>query len=269
MSGEWAKYLAKGTPPAKRFLIGGNWKANGTVTSVPNMVKTLNEGGPIPLSAEVVIAVPSLHIPFVKDNLRSDISVSAQDCGIQTKYGAYTGELPACMLKDFGLGWTLTGHSERREGFGMPGENDEVVATKTKIGVDTGLKVIACIGEKLEQRKSGETMNVVLAQVSAIASKLAPEDWSKIVLAYEPVWAIGTGEVATPEQAQEVHAGIREWVAANISPVVAAGLRIIYGGSVKGSSAPGLISKPDVDGFLVGGASLTADFLTIINSVNN
>jgi len=267
MSDDWAKYLAKGAPPAKRFLIGGNWKANGTVASVPTMVKTLNEGGPFPMSAEVVIGVPSLHIPYVKENLRSDIAVSAQDCGAVTKYGAYTGELPPVMLKDFGLGWSLTGHSERREGFGgMAGETDEVVALKTKIGIDTGLSIIACIGEKLEQREAGQTMDVVLAQVAAIASKLTPEDWSKIVLAYEPVWAIGTGKVATPEQAQEVHAGIRAWVAANVSPAIAAAVRIIYGGSVKGASAPGLISQTDIDGFLVGGASLTADFLTIINA---
>ncbi|TFJ88610.1 hypothetical protein NSK_000179 [Nannochloropsis salina CCMP1776] len=265
----WAEYLARGVPPQKRYLIGGNWKANGTLAQTAGIVKILNQGGAIPLEAEVVIAPPAHLLGYVKDNLRPDVAVSAQNSALTTKPGAFTGELPAVLLKDFGLNWVIVGHSERREGFGGPGETDDVVATKTKVAVDAGLHVMACVGEKLEQREAGKTTEVVLSQLNAIASKLAREDWSKVVIAYEPVWAIGTGKVATPEQAQEVHESIRAFVKEKVGAQQAALLRIIYGGSVKGSSAPGLILKPDIDGFLVGGASLTSDFVTIIRAVKS
>ncbi|GAB5031624.1 triosephosphate isomerase [Nannochloropsis oceanica] len=265
----WAQYLARGVPPQKRYLIGGNWKANGTLAQAAGIVKTLNGGGPFPLEAEVVIAPPAHLLGFVKDNVRPDVAVSAQNSALTTKAGAFTGELPAALLKDFGLNWAIIGHSERREGFGGPGETDEVVATKTKVAVDAGLHVMACVGEKLEQREAGQTTEVVLKQLSAIASKLTKSDWSKVVVAYEPVWAIGTGKVATPEQAQDVHASIRAFLTEKIGASAASLVRIIYGGSVKGSSAPGLILKPDIDGFLVGGASLTSDFITIIQAAKS
>ena len=250
--------------PAKRFLIGGNWKANGTVEQAASIVKTLNEGGEFPEEAEVVIAPPAHLLGYVRDNIRKDVAVSAQNSALTTKVGAFTGELPAVLLKDFGLNWVILGHSERREGFGGPGETDDVVSAKTKVAVDAGLSVMACVGEKLEEREAGKTTDVVLTQLGAIAAKLEKEDWAKVVVAYEPVWAIGTGKVATPEQAQDVHASIRDFVKEKVGEEEAAAVRIIYGGSVKGSSAAGLIAKPDIDGFLVGGASLTADFITII-----
>lgn len=168
------------------------------------------------------------------------------------------------MLADAGVKWTLTGHSERRVGFGFPGETSEVVGKKTAIAIAAGLSVIACIGEQLSDREAGITMTVCAEQLAAIASHIAEKDWEKVVVAYEPVWAIGTGKVATPAQAEETHANIREWIAANVSKSVAQNIRIIYGGSVKGNNCGTLISCPNIDGFLVGGASLLPEFADII-----
>jgi triosephosphate isomerase len=168
------------------------------------------------------------------------------------------------MLLDSGVNWTLTGHSERRIGFGIPGETNELVGRKTAVAVRAGLSVIACIGEQLADRESGATLAVVSAQLAAISAQLSAEEWAKVVIAYEPVWAIGTGKVATPEQAEETHRQIREWVAENVSAEVADSVRIIYGGSVKGSNCRTLIACPNIDGFLVGGASLLPEFVDII-----
>lgn len=164
---------------------------------------------------------------------------------------------------DFGLTWTLTGHSERRAYYG---ETDEIVARKTKRALDLGLKVIFCIGETLEQRKGGQTLEVLKRQTQALAGIISEKDWERVVIAYEPVWAIGTGVVATPAQAQEAHKNLREWIAAHVSAVVAPQVRIIYGGSVNGANCAELIALEDVDGFLVGGASLKPEFNTIIRS---
>lgn len=170
------------------------------------------------------------------------------------------------ILADSGIKWALTGHSERRVGFGFPGENSVVVGQKTKNGIASGLSIIACIGEQLADRQSGATMAVVAEQLDAIRASLAIGDWKKVVLAYEPVWAIGTGVTASPEQAQETHAEIREWLKKNVSPEVAAETRIIYGGSATAANAKSLYAKPDINGFLVGGASLKPEFIQIINS---
>lgn len=167
-------------------------------------------------------------------------------------------------MKDFGVGWTLTGHSERRVGFEAAGESSELVGRKTAAALKAGLKVIACIGEQLAERESGDTMRVCAEQLFAIAAAVSESDWKNIVIAYEPVWAIGTGKVATPQQAEETHAEIRAWIAANVSPAVARSVRIIYGGSVKASNAQTLISCPNIDGFLVGGASLLPEFVDIM-----
>jgi triosephosphate isomerase len=200
---------------------------------------------------------------------RSDIAVSSEDVGVNPGFGAYTGEISAQLLKDLGVQWTLTGHSERRIGFGgLAGETNEIVGRKTAVALAGGLSVIACVGELLEERESGRTMAVVAAQLAAIAAAL-PRDrdsWKRVVVAYEPVWAIGTGKVATPAQAEETHREIRQWVRENVSGEVAADLRIIYGGSVKGSNAKQLIAGPNIDGFLVGGASLLPEFVDIIKS---
>lgn len=149
-------------------------------------------------------------------------------------------------------------------GFGAPGESNELVGRKTAAGVRAGLKIIACIGEHLAERESGSTMVVCAQQLAAIAAELKPADWKHVVIAYEPVWAIGTGKVATPEQAEETHAQIRQWIAANVSADIARDVRILYGGSVKASNSRTLISCPNIDGFLVGGASLLPEFVDII-----
>lgn len=251
----------------RKYVIGGNWKCNGTVESVSALVKTLNDAGDFPSNAEVVVAPTALHVPSVKSSLRSDVAVAVQNCSADG-YGAYTGEINPEMILDFGLDWVITGHSERRTGFGGPGESSEVVAKKTKKAVDTGLTVIACVGESLDEREAGNTLKVVLDDhLAAIADVLSTEQWSKVVVAYEPVWAIGTGKTASPEQAQEVHAAIRNWVSEKVSPEVAEALRIIYGGSVKGANAGTLADCADIDGFLVGGASLKPEFVDIIKAV--
>ncbi len=180
-------------------------------------------------------------------------------------YGAFTGEISAEMLLDAQIRWTLTGHSERRVGFGMPGETSQVVAVKTKNAVDAGLSVIACIGEQLADRQNGTTMTVCSEQLDAIRVALKEGDWKKIVIAYEPVWAIGTGVTATPQQAQETHLHIREWLSKHVSPAVAKETRIIYGGSATASNCSELYAQPDINGFLVGGASMKAEFVNIIN----
>lgn len=175
--------------------------------------------------------------------------------------GAFTGEISVDQLKDSGITWTLLGHSERRV---ILQETDDFVASKTKAAIDGGLSVILCCGESLEQREAGKTIEVVTTQLKAVADKV--KDWSKIVVAYEPIWAIGTGKVATTEQAQEVHAAIREWLKKEVSPEAAEKTRILYGGSVTEKNSPELAKQPDIDGFLVGGASLKPAFVDIINS---
>lgn len=224
----------------------------------------LNTSGRFPLAAEVVVAVPSLHLKTVKSLLRKDISVCSQDVGFNPKYGAFTGEQSAEMLMDSGIKWTLTGHSERRVGFGGPGESSQVVATKTKNAINAGMSVMLCIGEMLDDREAGNTLKVCAEQLTPCVAALSQADWSKVVIAYEPVWAIGTGKVATPQQAEETHKEIRQWIAANVSPSVASAIRIVYGGSVKGNNCVSLMDCPNIDGFLVGGASLLPEFIDII-----
>jgi len=188
--------------------------------------------------------------------------VAAQNSWKEKK-GAFTGETSPEQLADSGIGWVILGHSERRSIFG---EGAELIGEKTLSAIGCGLSVIFCCGELLEERKSGKTQEVVFAQLKPLKG-LKPQDWKRIVIAYEPVWAIGTGVVATPEQAQETQLAIRKWLADNISKEVAATTRIIYGGSVNGKNCQDLAKQPDIDGFLVGGASLKADeFLTICAS---
>jgi len=253
--------------PPRKFAIGGNWKANGNVESVKELVKILNTGSGSD-NVDVLVFPPAIFLGYVKENLNSgNYLVGAQNVA-KDCFGAYTGEVCAPMLKDFGIDWTIVGHSERRAGFGAEGESNDLVAEKCKTSIDNGVNIVPCVGETLEDRENDHTMDVIIEQLKPIADALDLEDWDKVILAYEPVWAIGTGLVATPEQAQEVHQHIREWIAENVSKDVAKSLRIQYGGSVKGESAATLIEQPDIDGFLVGGASLTDDFLTIINAAN-
>ncbi|XP_026192460.1 triosephosphate isomerase-like [Cyclospora cayetanensis] len=252
---------------ARRPFVGGNWKCNGTVTGAEEILKMLNEAPNEVDDIEVVVAPPSLHAGFLLRGLKKPFAVALQD-GSQVKgYGAYTGEVSPQMAKDFGIKAVIVGHSERREGFGnQSGESNEEVAAKAKNAVDNGLQVIACIGESLETRQSGKTMEFLGKQLQAYASALSGADWNSVVLAYEPIWAIGTGETATPEIAQETHKGIREWLKQHVGQQTAEALRIIYGGSVKGSNAQSLFTGEDVDGFLVGGASLTEDFHAVLKA---
>lgn len=169
------------------------------------------------------------------------------------------------MLADSGIKWTLTGHSERRVGFGFPGESSQVVGVKTKNAVDCGLNVILCIGEQLADRQNGTTMKVCAEQLEAVKALLKEGDWKKVVIAYEPVWAIGTGVTATPKQAQDTHADIRAWLSNHVSSSVAKETRILYGGSATAANCGELYAQPDINGFLVGGASLKPEFVNIIN----
>jgi glyceraldehyde 3-phosphate dehydrogenase len=212
---------------------------------------------------EVVVCPSQVHLHAVQTKLRSDIAVGAQDVWTQGA-GAFTGETSADMLKDLGVSWTLVGHSERRG----KGESNEETAKKAKYALDKGLSVIACCGEPLENRENGTTNDFVFPQIKAYADAFDKADWKKVVIAYEPIWAIGTGLTATPEQAQETHAAIRQYLATLAGADVANEVRILYGGSANAKTAPGLSAKPDIDGFLVGGASLKPEFVDIINSQN-
>ena len=203
-----------------------------------------------------------MYISQVQQNLKADYQLSAQNCW-HTGNGAYTGEISADMLVDSKVPWVILGHSERRA---LCGETNEVVADKVKYAIDKGLKVMVCVGETLEQREAGTTMATIIAQLDAVAASTEKSMWSSIVIAYEPVWAIGTGKVATPDQAQDVHLDIRAWVKAKVGDDVAEAVRIIYGGSVNGGNCRALAQENDIDGFLVGGASLKPEFGDIINA---
>ena len=209
---------------------------------------------------EVVVCPSQIHIQKVKEGLRGDVSVGAQDCWMKGN-GAYTGETSADMLVDMGIQWVIVGHSERRG----KGESNAEVAAKAKYAVDKGLSVIACCGEPLESREAGTTNDFVFPQIKAYADAFSKKDWEKVVIAYEPIWAIGTGLTATPEQAQETHAAIRTYLGQVAGADVAENTRILYGGSANAKTAPGLSAKPDIDGFLVGGASLKPEFADIVN----
>lgn len=245
---------------ARQFFVGGNFKMNGTKQSITEIVENLNNAD-IPTNVEVVIAPSAPYLDLaVKLNKQKNVEVSAQNV-FAKESGAYTGEISPSQLKDLGAAWSLTGHSERRT---IIKESDDFIAEKTKFALDQGLKVILCIGETLEERKSGVTLEVTARQLDAVSKIIS--DWSNIVVAYEPVWAIGTGLAATPEDAQETHKGIREHLAKTIGEDQAAAVRILYGGSVNGKNAVEFKDKADVDGFLVGGASLKPEFVDIIKS---
>ncbi|CBZ27412.1 triosephosphate isomerase [Leishmania mexicana MHOM/GT/2001/U1103] len=242
-------------------IAAANWKCNGTTASIEKLVQVLNEHI-ISHDVQCVVAPTFVHIPLVQATLRNPKYVVSAENAI-AKSGAFTGEVSMPILKDLGINWVILGHSERRTYYG---ETDEIVAQKVAAACEQGFMVIACIGETLQQREANQTAKVVLSQTSAIAAKVPKEAWSQIVLAYEPVWAIGTGKVATPEQAQEVHALLRKWVSEKVGADVATKLRILYGGSVSASNAKTLYMKADINGFLVGGASLKPEFRDIIDA---
>jgi len=213
---------------------------------------------------EVVIAPVFTALKTVADRLEgSNIRVAGQDCSTEVKEGAHTGEVMASMLKDVGARYVIVGHSERRQFYC---ETDEMVKKKVEAGLASGLTVIMCVGETLDQREQGSAETVVSTQLSGGLSGLTASDLDRIIVAYEPVWAIGTGRTATPEQAQEMHAFIRRVFAERHSKAAGEALRILYGGSVKPDNIEGLMKQADIDGALVGGASLKADnFAEIVN----
>jgi len=243
----------------RKFFVGGNWKMNGNKASIDGIIKFLNEGGCNP-NTEVVVSPPTIYLDYVRSKLDPSIGVAAQNC-YKVEKGAFTGDISPAMILDIGCKWVILGHSERRNVFG---ESDQLIGEKCAHALAAGLNILPCIGEKIEEREAGKTEEVVFRQMTAIKDNVS--DWSRVVVAYEPVWAIGTGKVATPEQAQEVHDALRKWMSENISPEVAASTRILYGGSVTADTCRELAAKPDIDGFLVGGASLKADFNKIINA---
>lgn len=237
---------------------------NGSLESIKSIVEGLNNAK-LASNVEVVISPPFPYLLWTKEHLKaSNVEVAAQNT-FDHGNGAFTGEVSVEHIKDTGAKWVILGHSERRT---ILKETDEFIASKSKYAIDNGLSVILCIGETLEERKANKTIDVVKKQLDAALAKLTTADWDKVVIAYEPVWAIGTGLAATPEDAQVVHDEIRKYLAEKIDTKTAQEIRIIYGGSVNGKNAKSFNDKKDVDGFLVGGASLKPEFIDIINARN-
>jgi triosephosphate isomerase len=247
---------------ARQKIVAGNWKMNGSSESINQLVVGLNaaiENTPV----EVVVA-PSFPYLAQVDNLleKSSIKMASQNVSEQGS-GAFTGEVSISMLQDFAVDYVLIGHSERRS---IYGETDQVIAEKAKALLATELTPVLCIGESLEQREQNITLDVCFSQIDAVLNLIGVNAFEQVVIAYEPVWAIGTGLSASAEQAQEVHKAIREHIAKS-DEVVSEKVRIIYGGSVKASSSSDLFAMPDIDGALVGGASLKVEeFIGIVKS---
>ena len=249
----------------RRSLIAGNWKMNGSVAMTDGLLTGLKKGivQSIP-DVDIVVCPPFLYIPLAVQMLvGSTIRVGAQNLDIHGS-GAYTGEIAAEMLKEQHCGYVIVGHSERRA---LYGESSDLVAEKVRVAVAAELKPIVCVGETLEERERGDTGRVVREQLMSVLDLNGVDVFPFAIVAYEPVWAIGTGRTASPDQAQEVHALIRETIA-ELNPIVADQTRLLYGGSVKPDNAQGILSSPDIDGGLIGGAALVAsDFLAICGSM--
>ncbi len=240
-------------------LVMGNWKMHGSRASVGQLLSDLNSGLASAQSIEAVVCPTHVHLAqALHDCAGSALMVGAQDCS-HMESGAYTGEVAAQMLRDLGCDWVLIGHSERRQ---YHAESDDLLQAKLAAAVVAGLNPVLCVGESLEQRENGEAQAVVARQLhGALDNQLS---LAGLVVAYEPVWAIGTGVTASPEQAQTMHAFIREALQ-EVDGLQASSTRLLYGGSVKPGNAEELFSQPDIDGALVGGASLVAaDFLAIV-----
>ncbi len=240
----------------RRPLFAGNWKMFRTAGEAAQLAANVRRGlEASPVEADVVLAPPFTALAAAAQALAgSSIGLAAQNMHGE-KEGAFTGEISPVMLKDAGCTYVILGHSERRQFFG---ETDEGVARKGRAALDHGLTPILCVGESLAERESDRTMEVVERQLERALRGLSPDEAGRAVIAYEPVWAIGTGRVATPEQAQDVHRFIRRQVSGSHGAPVAAAMRILYGGSVKPDNAAGLMAQADIDGALVGGASLDA-----------
>lgn len=249
----------------RKNIVAGNWKMNTTVPEGVALAKEVSEAVKAAApKCDVIICVPFTHLVPVAGVIdQSVLGLGAENCA-DHKSGAYTGEVSAPMVASTGATYVILGHSERRQYYG---ETSEILREKVALALENGLKPIFCIGEKLEQREDGTYNEVVSRQIEEGLFNLSAEDFGKIILAYEPVWAIGTGKTATADQAEDMHAHIRKVVENKYGKAVAENTTILYGGSCKPSNAAELFAKPDVDGGLIGGASLKcADFMGIVNA---
>ncbi len=247
----------------RRSLVIGNWKMNGNRTSAEALAKGIvaNLGADV---ADIAVCVPFIHISDIGEIVKNTrLALGSQNVGDKPS-GAYTGEVSAAMLKEYGCKYALVGHSERRSYYG---DTDQSVADRFCQAQDQGIVPVLCIGETLDEREQDKTFEIITTQLDAVVAKAGISAFNNAVLAYEPVWAIGTGLTATDDQAQEVHQFIRQYLAAK-DQAVAAKIQILYGGSAKPENAKGLFAMPDIDGGLIGGASLDAEsFLKIYHSV--
>ncbi|MDZ5635548.1 triose-phosphate isomerase [Janthinobacterium sp. GMG1] len=248
----------------RRKLVVGNWKMNGSRTSNAVLLSEI-VAGLAASGAASAVCVPAPYLAQCQAQLAgTTLGWGAQDVSAHAS-GAYTGEISTAMLQDFGCGYVVIGHSERRA---YHGESDAQVAAKTVAALAAGITPIVCIGETLAQREAGQTNAVVAQQLGAVLAAISADDVAKLVLAYEPVWAIGTGKTATPQMAQDVHQVLRAQLVAK-NAVAATGVQILYGGSMKPENAKELMAMPDIDGGLIGGAALkAADFLAIIHAAD-
>ncbi|MDB5392047.1 MAG: triosephosphate isomerase [Planctomycetaceae bacterium] len=243
---------------ARRPFVAGNWKMNTTLKSATELAAGLAKLLPqdIP-GVEVAVCPPAPYlIPVAAAIAGSGVKLGAQNCHSSKDAGAFTGEVALNMLQDVGCEYVILGHSERRSLFG---ETDAVVNAKVLAALGKGIKVILCVGEQLSERQANQTNAVLETQMAGSLANVAGDQLGNLVLAYEPVWAIGTGLTASPEQAESAHVFLRQWVANRYNPQIAETLRILYGGSVKGDNAKLLLGQPNIDGALVGGASLKVD----------
>lgn len=248
----------------RKNIVAGNWKMNTTVQEGVELAKEVNNLlSHKQTKCDVVICVPFTHLCPVAGVIdRNQLGLGAENCADHDK-GAYTGEVSAPMVKSTGATYVILGHSERRQYYG---ENNETLRAKLRLALDNGLTPIFCVGEVLEERENGTYNDVVAGQIEAMFD-LPAEDFAKVVVAYEPVWAIGTGKTATADQAQDMHAHIRATIAAKYGKEIADNTSILYGGSCKPGNARELFAKPDVDGGLIGGAALkAADFMGIVEA---
>ena len=249
----------------RRRIIVANWKMNGDGFMVDEWLQILADELPESVDFQIVVCPPMVYLDFMDDlieDLELEVQLGAQNVSEYTD-GAYTGEVSATMISEFACDYVIVGHSERRR---IYGETSEVVAKKAKMVLENNMKPIACVGETLEERESGQTRTIIEQQLEAVIREVNDSEINDIMFAYEPVWAIGTGQNATPEQAQEVHGWIRQYLA-QVDADTAEQVRIVYGGSVNPDNARVIFEQPDVDGGLVGGASLDAEkFLEICMS---
>ena len=249
----------------RKNIVAGNWKMNTTLPEGLQLAKEVNDAlKGVDAKCDVIICVPFTHLASINGVIdKNRLGLGAENCADHVS-GAYTGEVSAPMVASTGATYVILGHSERRQYYG---ETSETLKEKVKLALANGLTPIFCIGEVLEEREAGKHFEVVKTQIEDALFDLSAEDFSKLILAYEPVWAIGTGKTATDDQAQEIHAYIRSVIEGKYGKEVAENTSILYGGSCKPSNAKALFAKPDVDGGLIGGAALQADsFMGIVEA---